>query len=180
MSFPTKQAFVHYGGWDDETRTHECVKWMEEYTNAIDAKAWDKEPYSNWLAADHKLIKSTGEAVSGGDASWSSLSKEIYAPLSEHLHEPQFLVIWEVKDGWEMIGVATLYWNIVAPSHGAGVKDRLGKEWNGAGPAAFKFHYVKQSDGGIKLAGTAIFADPTAAVVAMLKGGMMKPEDLLK
>lgn len=156
------------------------MKWMEDYTHAADAKAWDTEPYSNWLTSDHVLRRSTGENIHGGEASWSAFSKDLYAPFATHLHDPQYAICWEADDGWEMIGVATLHWNLVAPGEGAKVKGSDGKEWDGAGPAAFKFHYVKQSDGGIRLSETAIYADPTLAVVAMLKRGMMKPEDLLK
>jgi hypothetical protein len=132
------------------------------------------------MTNDHKLHKSTGEVVSGGDASFASLKNEIYAPLKDHLHDPQYVVCWEVENGWEMLGVATLYYNLAVPGEGNKVKGRQGKEWDGAIPSAFDFRYVKQSDGGIKLSRTAIFSDPTAAVVGMLKRGMMKPEDLLK
>lgn len=117
--------------------------------------------------------------MSGGFASWAALSKEVYAPFSSHLHDPYFAVTWENDNGWEMIGAANLYWNLAAPGDGAKVKDSQGKEWDGKGPAAFKFRYVKQADGGIKMGSTEIFADPTAAVVTMLKRGMMSPEDLI-
>ena len=79
-----------------------------------------------------------------------------------------------------MLGVATLHWKLVVAADGSKVNDNTSKDWDGAGPAAFKFEYVKQSDGGIKLGSTEIFADPTAAMVTMLKRGMLKPEDLLK
>ncbi|KAJ4368431.1 hypothetical protein N0V83_006788 [Neocucurbitaria cava] len=183
MSFPTQPAYVHYGTWDDKSRQHEYMKWMEQYTNAVDRKAWDTEPSSNWFAPTHTLHKTSGETVSGGDASWAALRTEVYAPFAAHLHDPQFFVVWEKDDGWEMLGVATLYWNLAAPG-GSGekksVKGRDGKEWDGAGPAAFNFHYVKGSDGQIRMKSSATYADPSTAVVGMLKKGMMKPEDLLK
>lgn len=159
------------------TNAYDC---REEYANAVDAKAWDNEPYSKWLTSEHVLHKSTGEVVSGGEMSWATLSKGVYAPFKEHLHDPSLIVAWEVGDGWEMLGVATLYWTLVAPGDGSKTKDRSGKEWDGSSPAGFNFHYVKQSDGGIKLNKTAIYSDPSAAMVTMLKRGMMKPEDLLK
>jgi hypothetical protein len=152
----------------------------EVYTNAVDRKVWDTDPSSNWLTSNHILHKSTGETVSGGDASWKSLREEIYAPFSQHLHDPQLLVAWETDGGWEMLGVATLYWNLVAPGEGAKTKDSAGKAWDGAGPAAFAFRYENQGDGGIRLSKTAIYGDPTAAMVGMLKRGMLKPEDLMK
>jgi len=180
MSFPTKPAFVHYGGWDDESRTHPAMKWMETYTQAVDRKAWNNEPSSNWLSSDHTLQKSTGEVVSGGDASWAAFREQVYAPMKEHLHDPQYLVCWETENGWEMLGVAMLHYDLAVPGEGSKVKDGQGKEWDGVIPAAFDFQYVKQSDGGIKLAKSSIFNDPTAAVVGMLKRGMLKPEDLVK
>jgi hypothetical protein len=32
MSVPTRPAFIHVGTWDDETRKHPAMKWMEDYT----------------------------------------------------------------------------------------------------------------------------------------------------
>lgn len=208
MSFSTQPAFIHTGSWDDTTRGHPCMKWMycthaidlhslafflvylsnaarrEQYTNAVDAKAWDSEPSSNWMTSDHKLYKSTGELVSGGEASFFCLSKELYAPFSAHLHDPDLLVCWESDGGWEMLGVATVYWNLAVPSAATStsekIKDRTGKEWEGAAPGAFAFKYAKQADGGIKLAKSAIYTDSTKAVVEMMKRGMIKPDDLMK
>ncbi|OAL54577.1 hypothetical protein IQ07DRAFT_676616 [Pyrenochaeta sp. DS3sAY3a] len=184
MSFSTQPAFIHTGTWDDTTRAHPCMKWMEHYTRAIDAKAWDTQPSTPYLTASHTLHKSNGTTVSGGPASFASLSTEIYAPFAAHLHDPELLLCWESGDGWEMLGVATLYWDLAVPAGGEGkkekVRDREGREWDGKGPAAFAFAYERQGDGGIRLSKTAIYADPTAAVVEMMKRGMMKAEDLVK
>lgn len=73
-----------------------------------------------------------------------------------------------------------MYWNLVVPGDGIKIKDKFGKEWDGAGPGAYDFQFTKQADGGIKVSKIAMFLDPTAAVVMMLKRGMMKAEDLLK
>jgi hypothetical protein len=124
------------------------------------------------------LIRPNGEIVSGGDATFTSLQQQVYAPFSEHLHDPEFIVAWDTDDGWSMLGLATLYWNLAVKGDGQKVKDRSGKEWDGANPAAFKFGYVK-ADGGIKLSRTEIMGDSSKAVVTMLKRGMMKPEDLM-
>jgi hypothetical protein len=95
------------------------------------------------------------------------------------LHDPEFLIAFDTDDGWGMLGLATLYWNLAAKGEGGQkVKDKSGKEWDGAGPAAFKFGYTKV-DGGIRLNRTEIMADSSKAVVMMLKRGMMKPEDLM-
>ncbi|CAG5137076.1 uncharacterized protein ALTATR162_LOCUS35 [Alternaria atra] len=156
------------------------MKWMEDYINAVDAhKALDNEPYSNWVSSSHIFTKSTGETISGGAASWTTLGKELYTPFASHLHDPFLLLCWENEEGWEMFGAATLYWNLAVSGDGQKVKDRKGREWDGAGPASFKSTYVRQ-DGEIRLAGTQIFADQTGAMRTMLKRGMLKREDLLK
>lgn len=198
MSFATKPAFVHYGSWDDETRKHPAMKWMyalpfpvrpsshlthprEQYTYKIDAKAVD-EVKKDWMADDHFLIRSTGQKDTGAQASLDALFKEIYAPFSKHAHVPTHLVCYEVDDGWEMMGLATVYWNLAVPGKqesGEKVKDKQGNEWDGAMPGGFNFHYRKEG-GGIRVTKTEIAADPTAAVVGMLKRGMLKPEDLMK
>lgn len=100
--------------------------------------------------------------------------------MGQHLHDPQFLVAWDDGDETEMLGVASLFYNLAASGEGNKVKDRNGKEWDGMIPAAFDFRYVKDGKNGYKLSRTAIYNDPTAAVVGMLKRGMMKPEDLMK
>lgn len=77
-----------------------------------------------------------------------------------------------------MFGIATLYWTLAAPGSEAKIKGKDGKEWDGATPSAFKFKYVK-ADGGIKLAKTEIYSDPSAAIVKMLKRGMITGEQLM-
>jgi hypothetical protein len=148
-------------------------------TEIVDRKAWNDQPSSKFLTPDHTLHKSTGETVSGGDASFAALRDEIYAPLSAHCHDPQFLVAWEDGSETEMLGVASLYYNLAVAGEGAKVKDRNGKEWDGVIPAAFSFRYVKEGDG-YRLRRTGIYNDPTGVVVGMLKRGMMKAEDLVK
>jgi len=156
------------------------TKSRESYTKAIDRKIWDTESCSEWLTSNHTLDKSAGGTVSGGDASWKALSEEVYGPFSEYLHDPHLLIVWETTSGWEMIGVATLYWNLKAPGDCTKTKDSTSKEWDGSSPAAFNFGFEKQSDGGIRIAKTASFANSTKAIGEMLKRGMLKPEDLTK
>lgn len=36
MSYPTTQVFIHKGSWDDETRQHPVMHWMEQYTKEFD------------------------------------------------------------------------------------------------------------------------------------------------
>lgn len=152
----------------------------EDYTLKVDKKVWNDKPSDDFLTPDHKLHKSTGEIVTGGDATFKAMREDIYAPFVEHLHDPQYLVSWDDGDEHEMLGVASLFYNLAVPGEGEKIKDRAGKSWDGAIPAAFNFRYVKNGKDGYKLSRTAIFNDPTAAMVGMLKRGMMKPEDLMK
>ena len=81
MSYPTKSVFIHTGSWDDESRSHPAMKWMEDYTtNIIDTRAWDT-PTNKHHSSDFAVQKSTGQVVEGGDAAWKSIA-EIYAPFS--------------------------------------------------------------------------------------------------
>ena len=42
------RAYVHFGTWDDTTRGHPTMKWMEHYTrHIIDEARWD-EPATNY------------------------------------------------------------------------------------------------------------------------------------
>jgi hypothetical protein len=50
MSFPTTPAFVHVGTWNDETRKHPAMKWMEEYTLNFNKRGdWNQEE-SDWVS----------------------------------------------------------------------------------------------------------------------------------
>ena len=46
----TKPAFIHYGTWDDETRQHPAMKWMEDYTKNTNNRAdWGQEE-CDWVS----------------------------------------------------------------------------------------------------------------------------------
>ncbi|KAF1925030.1 uncharacterized protein M421DRAFT_8291 [Didymella exigua CBS 183.55] len=181
MSFSTKPAFVHYGTWDDETRSHPAMKWMEHYTNQFDAKAVD-DVKNNLLTHDHVLVRTTGQMDAGAQASVDALYKVLYAPFAKWAHIPQHVICYAVEDGWEMMGHATLYWTLAVPGKqesGANVRDQEGNEWDGANPAAFNFRY-RMEGGEIRMCRMEIAADPSTVIVSMLKRGMMKAEDLMK
>ncbi|KAF3009475.1 hypothetical protein E8E13_002758 [Curvularia kusanoi] len=181
MSFETRPAFVHYGTYDDHTRTHPAMKWFEEYTNVIDAKEFDKIK-NDYMDPDHLLVRNTGQEDKGAAASVAAIQNEIYAPFAKWSHVPFQLVAYETDEGWEMIGMATFYWTLAVPGKqesGSKVKDAQGNEWDGATPGGFGFKY-KKVDGGIRLSKTQIMVDRVTAAVEMLKRGMMKPEDLMK
>ncbi|KAK4961937.1 hypothetical protein LTR10_002430 [Elasticomyces elasticus] len=156
MSFPTQEAFIYAGTWDETTRKHPAMKWMEHYTkNVVDARKFD-EPA---ISLTHSRM-------------------DLAEVDSEQVHDPSFLVCWETEKGWDMIGIANLWYNLQAPGDRK-VKGYGGKEWDGVLPGAFKFSYVKGGDDGVQLARTDIFSDPSTALVQMLKRGMLKPEQLM-
>lgn len=179
MSYPTQQAFIHVGPWDDETRSHPAMKWMEHYTtDIIDARKFDLATRESGLTDDWTLQKSTGEVIEGAEKAQAAL-KELYAPFSAHFHQPSYLVCWETERGWDMLGVANLWWTLVAPGKEEKMKGPDGKEWDGVTPSAFRFKYAKGGKDGVELYKTEIFSDPSAAMVKMLQRGMLKPEQLM-
>ncbi len=100
----------------------------------------------------------------------------MYGPFAKHKHDPTFLVTFESEDGWEMIGEASLYFNLHGGS-GDAVTDPQGEKWDGVGPGAFHFSYKKE-ESGIKLKWTKIRSDPSPALKLMLKAGHLNGEQL--
>ncbi|GIZ44971.1 hypothetical protein CKM354_000815500 [Cercospora kikuchii] len=200
-AYPTEPVYVHNGSWNDTSRKHPAMGWLETYTKtAIDGKLFDKPAErSKWMSDDRKysvssqtrrsiltkatpdvLVKSTGEVRNGGDASWEAISKELYAPFKEHLHSPTYATAVQTgSNTWELTGLATLFWKLQVPGQGHNIADPSGKTWDGAIPSAFKFAF-REEGGQIRISRTEISSDPSAALVAMLKTGMLKPEDLMK
>lgn len=178
-SVPTKPAFVHHSTWDDTTRKHPAMKWMEDYALDFDTHSFSPK----WYSKDWTLHMADGRMVSGRDEAIAAI-RELYGPLTSHFHEPYFLVCHDVADGWDMIGQAKLYGNLNGkPAAGEEkVKDRQGREWDMALPAAFHFHYVKdpgaENGGGISLKKTEIMSDSGVAMGIMLKRGLIKAQDL--
>jgi len=183
MSYPTEPVYIHTGGWDDETRSHPALKFMEHFTvDILDGRKWDSEP-SSFYCSDFILQKSDGTVIKGAEEGWAAV-QQIYGPFTAQTHEPNYLMANETADGWHAIGEARLFVNLPgSPSPGEQkVKDGKGKEWDAVIPSAFEFHYVKDESAemGMKLALTKIFGDPLPALGPLLKRGVLKPEDLLK
>ena len=99
-----------------------------------------------------------------------------YAPFAQHLHEPTFLVTWETEAGYEMMGIASLYFNLQGPASETQT-DRYGKKWHGVIQAAYRFYYTKDGDS-FKMKQTTIFADLGPALKAMLQNKMIDGEGL--
>ena len=100
----------------------------------------------------------------------------VYAPFAAHLHDPEFLVSWETKDGYGMMGIASLYFNLHGPAPEA-VTGRDGKKWHGVVQAAYRFFYVKDNEG-FKMKETKIFADLGPVLKTMLQNKMIDGEGL--
>jgi hypothetical protein len=178
-SVPTTPAFVHHSTWDDTSRKHPAMKWMEDYTLDFDTHNFSPK----WYSKDWTLHMADGKIVSGRDAGIAAL-RQLYGPLTSHFHEPYFFVCHEVADGWDMIGQAMLFGNLNGnPAPGEKkVKDRQGREWDMGLPAAFHFHYVKdpeaENGGGIVLKRTEIMSDSGVPMGIMLGRGLIKAQDL--
>lgn len=133
MSFPTKPAFVHYGDWDDETRKHPAMNFMEDYTrNAIDSRKFDA-PHSDWHSDNYSYLKSDGTDIkSGGKDAWAGVGAT-YAPFTAHIHQPLFLMCIETDYGYEMQGQAWVFANFpgdVSAGEQKHKDGREGKEWD--------------------------------------------------
>ena len=174
---PTNSALVHSGYWDDETRAHPAMKFMEEYTiSFVDARNWDGS-ISEWYTKDYLVVHSNGQVVEG-QAGVDSV-KEIYQRFAKNFHEPYFLICSETEYGWEMIGQAKLYVNHQGqPVQGESkVKDKQGREWDAAVPGAFRFEYTKESGaahGGVLLRRSELHVDSLPFFDTMVKRGLVK------
>ncbi|EXJ85124.1 hypothetical protein A1O3_05799 [Capronia epimyces CBS 606.96] len=178
MSIPTRPAYFHIGTWDDETRRHPAMKWMEDYTKAFNAReGWDRKA-SDWHASEYTLVTPDGSTYTDAEESFNE-TKAMYAPFTKEFHEPYFLVCWETSTGWEMLGQAHLFANC-AGNPGPGeqkVKDLQGREWDVKIPGAFHFAYLSQqgaAHGGIELSRAEIMSDSLPAIQVLKKRGLIE------
>jgi hypothetical protein len=181
MSLPTKPAFVTTTkGWDN-LRVHPAMAWMEKFTYAWDRKEINESNWSDWQTDDMLYQAANGEVSTGSKAIVANLAT--YAPFAAHMHEPNGTIsCWETEDGWEMMGQATLFANLPVPGGEKTKKDLTGKAWDIAAPGMFHFTYVKDKGAkhdGIKMNSEKVFSDSGAAMIEMIKRGMVKPEQLL-
>lgn len=112
--------------------------------------------------------------MKGANEAWAELAK-IYGPFKAQRHDPEFLVAFDTDDGWRMIGVAQVYFSVGGP--GNIVQDPRGDSWDGVGPGAFQFHYVKDGDD-IKLKETKIFSDPSPVLKFLLQAGALNGDQI--
>lgn len=176
MSLPTQPAYIHVGTWDHETRRHPAMRWMEIYTHNFNARGgWDKSPF-DWHTSDFTLVKADGSLYSNADEAFEQM-KQMYAPFTKEFHEPYFLICWETKTGWEMLGQAHFYANCRGePVAGEKkVQDGQGREWDVKIPGAFKFTYVKKEEAahdGIELQRSEVMVDSLPAVQVLMQRGV--------
>jgi len=154
------------------------MKWMEEYTLNFNKRGDWSQDECDWFAPDFTLVKPDGSSHTGNAAAFKE-SKEMYQFFTSELHEPYFLVTWETKDGWDMIGQAHLYANLPGPpmAQEQKVKDLSGNEWDVKIPGAFRFEYVRQQGAphdGIVLKRTEIMSDSMPAVQILMGRGVIK------
>jgi len=179
MSLPTHQAYIHSGDWDEETRRHPAMKWMEDYTRNLNAHGgWDK-PSSDWHSSDFTLVKSDGSTYTGAGGECFEQVKGMYAPFTKEYHEPSFIVCWETPNGkgWQAIAQAHFFADCQgeAKSGEKKVKDDQGQEWDVKIPGAFNFVYVKKegaAHGDIELQRAEIMVDSLPAVQILMARGV--------
>lgn len=177
-SAPTVSAFVHKGSWDETTRKHTAMKWMEKFTIEFDKRNFE----SQWYTSDCTLQKADGSPEVSGRDEYISHIKAIYGPLTEQFHEPYFISATETDDGWEMLGQAKLFANLPGkPAQGeTKAKDLSGKSWDVGVPSAFHFWYKKEKDGpdGLAIKRTEIISDSAVPMKVMMGRGLIKASDL--
>ena len=176
MSIPIQPAFVMRSDWNDESRKHPAMKFMEDYTRMFDQQAYKDETWTDWMTEDFVLTKADG-TVHKGEAGWNATG-EAYNAFTEYINEPYFSTTIETDDGWEMVGQAHIYGNLPG-QRGEGeppkVKDsRDGKEWDVCIPGAFRFQYVKgKGKHGIALSRTDLHGDSMPVGMTLIKRGVI-------
>jgi len=184
-STTSPNALVHYGDWDDHSRSHPALKFLEKFVHYWDSREWIRDPSTsaNWLTSDFVLQKADGSLVTGSDAAIADL-QAIYEPLTAHLHDPRYIVIHDSKDGWEMLAQAVLYANLVGEPAKEEVraKDGKGKEWDMGVPSAFHVRFAKDDTAkngmGILIKMEELMSDSGVAVGILLKRGVLSAKDL--
>ncbi|KAE8378486.1 hypothetical protein BDV26DRAFT_281017 [Aspergillus bertholletiae] len=182
MSFPTTPVFLSATkGWE-QARIHPALAWMEKCANAWDSRESWSTPWSDWVTDDYLYIKPNGERRTGGAAAWEA-SKADYGAFRESHHEPTWVCVAEKDDGWEFVGEATLFIDLVKEGREKKVQDMDGRRWDLSVGSMFRFVFVKDwtaKHDGIKIKSFQMYSDSGPVVVEMLKRGIMKTEDLLK
>ncbi|KAG9563049.1 hypothetical protein KCU71_g1147, partial [Aureobasidium melanogenum] len=181
MSYATP-AFVHYGDWDETTRKEPSQKWFEKIVHEIfDAHKWNT-PYSELYTDDMELLKPDGSTVKGVKEAWAAVA-QLYGPFTTQSTQPFYMVVTETDYGWEMIGQAWIYGNLLGePAKGEQkVMDNSGKEWDVGMAGGFRFQYRKvdgAKHGDMLLQMVQIMSDTGPLLMRMMGRGLIKASDL--
>jgi hypothetical protein len=181
MSNPTTPAYiVHINGSEKRFREHPVLDFLFDHQEAFDHGNMKTQPYTQYHSNDFVFTKSDGTVLPPGEASWKGWL-EGYAPFTEHLHEARYCCVYERNGGWEMMGVAHIYANLVVPGEKTKT-DLSGHQWDVVVPGAFLFTCVADPSGpkGFKVKSMTLYGDGTPVVGEMIKRGMVKPGDLAK
>ncbi|PYI03113.1 hypothetical protein BO78DRAFT_421840 [Aspergillus sclerotiicarbonarius CBS 121057] len=183
MSYSTTPAFItRTKGWDP-ARTHPAMSWMEKCTHAWDTRQSWSTPYSDWVTDDFIFIKPNGEQYTGGQSAWESMKNE-YAMFKLSHHEPRWVCVIDVEDGWEFIGEGMLF--IDLPKEGPRektVRDIEGRAWDLGIESMFRFHFVRYQgavNDGLRIKRFQFYSDSGSVLVEMLKREIVTLQDLLK
>lgn len=176
MTMPTHPFSVMRSDWNDESRKHPAMKFMEDYRRMFGLQACKDETWTDWMTEDFVLTKADG-TVHKGEASWNA-TREAYNAFTEYINEPYFTTI-ETDDGAEIVGQAHIYVNLPGqPGEGEAPKvkhRRDGKERDVCIPGAFRFQYVKgKGKHGIALSRTDLHADSMPVGMTLTKRGAIK------
>jgi hypothetical protein len=152
---------------------------MEDYTrHYFDKRQYIKgEGDEEHHTAEFHLQKPDGTIIKGRDEAMKAL-KEMYAPFAAHKHVPDFFISWETDYGWEMTGVANMYFKLHGLDEGSVTDPEGEKGWHGYCPGGFQFEYAKDDSGKIKLRKTRIFSDSSPALKVMLQNKQLNAEQL--
>jgi hypothetical protein len=181
MSYPTIPAYqTRANGAERLSREHPVLDFLIDHQEAFDNGNMKTEPYTVFHTDDFTFTKSDGKVLPPGEASWKGWL-EGYAPFTEHFHEARYACIYERNGGWEMIGFANVYANLLVSGEKTKT-DSSGRQWDVAAPGALFFTCVKDPAGpkGFKVKSMTLYGDGVPVVGEMIKRGMVKPEDLSK
>ena len=179
MSFPTTSAYIqNCKGWEPRLREHPAMDWMFDFCEAFDNGDMKSRPYTEWHTEDFTLYKENGKVFTGAEA-WAA-DLEAVAPFAKQTHEPVWLCISETPTGYEFVGNAKLFFNLLVPGEKSLV-DVQGREWDGVIQGMFHFTFVRDPTGpkGLKMSVEKVFADGSPVISLLLKRGMLKPEELI-
>jgi len=181
MSSSTFLAYQAYAnGAERLPREHPVLDFLIDHQEAFDNGNMKTEPYTVYHTDEFIFTKSDGTVLPPGEASWKGWL-EGYAPFVEHFHEARSAIIYERNGGWEMVGFAHLYANLLVPGEKT-KRDSSGRLWDVVLPGVLLFLVVKDPAGpkGFKVKSMSLYGDGVPVVGEMIKRGMVKPEDLSK